>query len=340
MSDPQNYTVGYICALTTEAIAARAFLDEIHAPPAEVSQHDNNAYTLGKIGSHNVVIAVLPRGKYGHVNAASVARDMLHTFPNLRVGLMVGIGGGAPSQEQDVRLGDVVVSCPVNGQTGVIQYDFGKAIQDQAFKETGTVTPPPPLVLTAIAGLEMVHNFDGHQIEQDIDAVLKKNKRLQNGFSRPPAATDRLYKSDFTHRDAESSGCDACGEEPSALVLRHQRGEDGIEDNLKVHYGLIATANTLMKDAIFRDKMAAERGVLCFEMEAAGLMDHFPCLVIRGICDYSDSHKNKMWQGYAAMAAAAYAADLLRQIPPNKVESAKKIQHVLNDSRCLVPCQR
>jgi nucleoside phosphorylase len=85
-----------------------------------------------------------------------------------------------------------------------------------------------------------------------------------------------------------------------------------------------------MKDALIRDRLAAEKDVLCFEMEAAGLMNHFPCLVIRGICDYSDSHKNKEWQGYAAMAAAAYAKDLLSRIPPNKVEAEKRISDVLS----------
>ncbi|OJJ79090.1 uncharacterized protein ASPGLDRAFT_1070745 [Aspergillus glaucus CBS 516.65] len=83
------------------------------------------------------------------------------------------------------------------------------------------------------------------------------------------------------------------------------------EDNPAIHYDLIASANQLMKDASIRDRLAAEKDVLCFEMEAAGLMNHFPCLVICGICDYSDSHKNKDWQGYAAMTAAAYARDLL-----------------------------
>jgi nucleoside phosphorylase len=87
-----------------------------------------------------------------------------------------------------------------------------------------------------------------------------------------------------------------------------------------------------MKDATVRDRLAAEMDVLCFEMEAAGLMSHFPCLVIRGICDYSDSYKNKEWQGYAAMAAAAYAKDLLCRIPPNKVEAEKKIGETLSDS--------
>ncbi|KAH7202849.1 hypothetical protein BKA60DRAFT_546248 [Fusarium oxysporum] len=85
-----------------------------------------------------------------------------------------------------------------------------------------------------------------------------------------------------------------------------------------------------MKDALVRDKLAAEKGVLCIEMEAAGLMNHFPCLVICGICDYSDSHKNKEWQGFAAMVAAAYTKDLLRQVPPNKVEAERRIGEVLS----------
>ena len=92
-----------------------------------------------------------------------------------------------------------------------------------------------------------------------------------------------------------------------------------MEDNPAIHYGLIASGNLLMKDALTRDTLAKEKDVLCFEMEAAGLMNHFPCLVIRGICDYADSHKNKKWQPYAAATAAAYMKELLSVIPPKDV---------------------
>jgi nucleoside phosphorylase len=85
-----------------------------------------------------------------------------------------------------------------------------------------------------------------------------------------------------------------------------------------------------MKDALLRDEQAYERDVLCFEMEAAGLMDYFPCLVIRGICDYSDTHKNKSWQGYAAMAAAAYAKDIINRIPRSRVETEKKLSEAFH----------
>jgi nucleoside phosphorylase len=84
-----------------------------------------------------------------------------------------------------------------------------------------------------------------------------------------------------------------------------------------------------MKDALIRDSLAVEKNILCFEMEAAGLMNRFPCLVIRGICDYADSHKNKDWQGYAAMAAAAYANALLRRIVPQRVETEERISDII-----------
>lgn len=76
------------------------FLDDEHEPPELLSQHDTNEYTLGRLGKHNVVIAVLPDGEYGRASAASVAANMRNSFPNIRLGLMVGIGGGAPSEKQ------------------------------------------------------------------------------------------------------------------------------------------------------------------------------------------------------------------------------------------------
>ena len=88
-----------------------------------------------------------------------------------------------------------------------------------------------------------------------------------------------------------------------------------------------------MKDALLRDKFVKENDILCFEMKAAGLMNQFPCLVIRGNCDYSDTYKNMEWQGYAAMAAAAYAKDLLCRIPPNKVEAESKISDLFSGSK-------
>jgi nucleoside phosphorylase len=329
MSNPNDFTVGWICALKTEYVAAQSFLDEEHDGPEYLSTNDNNDYTLGKVGKHNVVIAVLPKGEYGISSAAAVARDMLHSFPNVRIGLMVGIGGGAPSRKHDIRLGDIVVSAPHDGKGGVFQYDYGKTIQDQSFQPTGFLNQPPALLLAAVNGLEAQYERKGHRLEEAINNILKENRRLRQKYKRPEPSTDRLYQAEVTHPLNEDLSCAVvCGDDPFNLILQPERTQD--EDNPAIHYGLIASANQLMKNALVRDTLAAERDVLCFEMEAAGLMNQFPCLVIRGICDYSDTHKNKEWQGYAAMAAAAYAKDLLCRIPPNKVEAERKISDIVS----------
>jgi nucleoside phosphorylase len=319
-----DYTVGWISAVLTEYVAAQAFLDEEHDMLEDIPLNDNNNYTLGKVGKHNVVMAVLPDGEYGTSSAAIVARDMLRSFPNVRIGLMVGIGGGAPSSKHDIRLGDIVVSAPRDGNGGVFQYDYGKTIQNQSFQTTGFLNQPPTVLRTAVRGLSAQYKLKGHRLVEAINRVLQENPRLQQEYKRPDSSNDRLYQSEITH----SSCTVVCGDDPSTLISRPERTES--DDNPAIHYGLIASANQLMKDALIRDRLAAEKDVLCFEMEAAGLMNHFPCLVIRGICDYSDSHKKKEWQGYAAMAAAAYAKDLLCRIPPNRIEAEKRIGDIIS----------
>ncbi|KAL3457119.1 nucleoside phosphorylase domain-containing protein [Aspergillus heterothallicus] len=326
MSNPNQYTVGWICAIETEYVAARCFLDKKHPHPESLLPHDNNHYTLGEIAGHNVVIAVLPDGDHGTSSATTVARDMLHSFPNIRFGLIVGIGGGVPTRH-DIRLGDVVVSSARNGRGSVVQYDLGKALQGKEFLKTGLLNQPPRILRAAVSGLRAQYEEEGHQLKKSVQAVLDRNKGLRRKYSRPPRETDRLYESHFVHLDPDATCSDLCGR--SRLISRSERTED--DDDPTVHYGLIASGNSVIKDAIFRDKLAAEQDVLCFEMEAAGLLNHFPCMVIQGICDYADSHENKEWQGYAAMTAAAYARDLLREITPRRVELERNAVAILKE---------
>lgn len=98
----------------------------------------------------------------------------------------------------------------------------------------------------------------------------------------------------------------------------------------RIHYGTIASGDAVVRDGTLRDSLRDRFGILCIEMEAAGLMDDFPCLVIRGISDYADSHKNKLWQPYAAAAAAAYAKELLCRIPPADVDATAGISNITN----------
>ncbi|EHK41797.1 hypothetical protein TRIATDRAFT_295612 [Trichoderma atroviride IMI 206040] len=252
-----DYTIGWICALPFEYHVAREFLDEEHNGPQDVSPHDNNLYTLGRIGDHNIVIVAPPNGDgNGLSSTAVVIKCLLDSFFNIKVGLLVGIGGGAPSFKHDIRLGDIVVV----------------------------------LLHTAVTTLQSIRTL-GDRIHKAVDFLFVKSPQLLRSFKRPEATSDRLYRTSVTHPAEGGAECSTvCGNDPSSLIKRHDQGER--DNGPEIHYGLIASANTPIKDASVRDTLVEKKDVLCFETEAAGLMNDFPCLVVRGICDYSDSHKN------------------------------------------------
>ncbi|KAJ5771861.1 hypothetical protein N7520_002390 [Penicillium odoratum] len=299
-----DYTVAWICALPLEMTAAMTMLDNLHCPLSQ-PKSDHNAYTFGSISGHNVVIACLPSGVYGTTSAAVVLAQMLPTFPSLRFGLMVGIGGGVPSKDADIRLGDVVVSIPTAISGGVVQYDYGKTLCDGCFVRTGSLNKPPQCLLNTISKMRSKNMGGNTVIEETISKILLKNEKLQKLFSRPDK--DWLFQANYDH-EGTSADCSKC--DMDQLVVRKTRESK----EPVIHYGLIASGNQVMKSAKTRDAIARKLDILCFEMEAAGLMDQLPCLVIRGICDYSDSHKHKEWQGFAALAAAAYTKELLSAV--------------------------
>ncbi|KAG8412094.1 hypothetical protein J3459_015976 [Metarhizium acridum] len=326
--DRSQYTVGWLCALSVEYTAARQFLDQRHQAPDDLPRNNDNHYTLGQFGKHNIVIAILPMGQYGNSSAAAALKDMINAFYKIRVALMVGIAGGAPSKKHDIRLGDVVVSSPSHGHGGVLQYDFVKRIQNQEHARQGPLNLPPSSLRAVVAALQTEYKERGHEVDRTIKAILRVRPQLRYGFRKPDLTTDRLYKSEVTH-PANNEGCcdEVCGTQLEKLVERKRRSSR--QDNPAIHYGVVASGKSLIKDAMLRDNLALEDGVLCFEMEAARLMNWFSRLIIRGICDYADTHKNKEGRGYAAMVAAAYSKDLLYQLPPHSVENERKLKDVV-----------
>ena len=312
----RDYTIGWICAVEPELIAARAMLEEIHDDKLHAIDGDSNNYKFGRIGQHNVVIASLPSGNYGTNPAATVAAQMIRTVRSLRFGLLVGVGGGVPrltgDDPADVRLGDVVVSNPTYNSGGVIQYDRGKTNEgEQRPQRTGTLNKPPESLLTAVLSLKVNHKFKDHPLEDHLAQMIQRYSHLAE-YKFPGEDNDILFEASYKHE----GGGDNCAKCLKESVQRSSRQSN----HPHIHYGTIASGNQVVKDSVTRDYWGITEGVLCFEMEAAGLMDTFPCLVIRGICDYADSHKNVKWQPYAAATAAAYAKDLLLEIAPSAVQ--------------------
>lgn len=165
---------------------------------------------------------------------------------------------------------------------------MGKVGVDGKFYQTGFLNSPPRSLLEAINSTRTAELTDNPHYLGFLQNAIGRTARTQKNFGRPGAQSDRLFKIEHDH-PATANDCDVCpGEWEETRCGREDIGP-------QLHYGIIASGNSVMKHGWTRERLRRETGALCFEMEAAGLMLDFPCTVIRGICDYSDSHKNKRW---------------------------------------------
>lgn len=315
---PEMYTVGWLCALPkSELVAARMMLDECHEP-CVLSSDDHNSYIYGSINRHNLVIACLPPGQPGKVSAAILAQPLSRSFPNMKIYLFVGIGGGVPRNppledpEEDIHLGDVVVGwAEQTGVPAVVQYDLRIAEQTYDGQLLGFIDKPDRRLLNALGTLMSSHIIGKTKFADHLKRISR--------FSHPGLENDRLFEPSYLHQTGDT--CSSC--DLRSLVKRPVRKTQ----DLIFHQGTILSGDSVIKNALLRDRLAKKfYNAMCFEMEAAGVTDMTHCLVIRGISDYSDSHKTHSWQNYAAAAAAAFAREFLYTIEPRTTETFRAIR--------------
>ena len=312
--------MAWLCAFPlSEAVAAWTMLDEEHEQLPQMD-NDENTYTYGSINGHNIVIACMPPGQPGKVSASRLVQSLPTSFPNLRIQLFVGIGGGIPCDPptedatKDIHLGDVVVGWPdETGASAVVQYDLIRNA-GQVTERLSVMDKPSRRLLSAL-GKMLTDRVRGREF---FSSHLKKFIQAGvRGFEHPGSEEDTLYQSDYEH--AGSTTCDDC--DRAKVVERNSRPDPAF------HQGTIASGDTAVKDAQLRDEIGRQcHGAKCVDMEAAGVIDQTHCLVIRGIADYADSHKNQMWQRYAAATAAAFARELLLTIQPSAVAKMEPVQ--------------
>jgi hypothetical protein len=204
-----------------------------------------------------------------------------------------------------------------------VQFDLGKET-NAGFERTGSLNRPPNILLKAIALLQSRHALHGlRDVSKNISETLERFPSYQ--AEHPGSEQDRLFEAAYDHPNTHSRTCQQC--DVTKLIDRDPRKtQDPV-----IYYGLIGSGNQVLKNSSKRD-LLGQQDILCVEMEAAGLMDEFPCLVIRGICDYCDSHKNNRWQPYAALAAAAYAKELLGTIQALEIEAASVALDIIRES--------
>lgn len=320
-----SYHVAWICPVADlELLPAILMLDEEHERPDIDTHSDENIYEFGSAAGHNIVLATCRQGETGNVNVSSIAAPLFKTFPNIRMTLLVGIGGGVPQPHlfldpaNDLRLGDVVVGWPTwaHGGAAVVYYESGRS-RNGGFEMTGTMDKPHTVIRNALPSLKLDHDLGRSTFHQHM-AKLQTHDRVGHRFKHPGPEHDKLFQSHYKHVGNYGSNCDTC--ETHELVERKER-DNNQKDLFVYHQGRIATGNSVIMDSERRDAINdLVGGALCIEMEAAGVEVNSRCLVIRGISDYADSHKSDLWRSYAAGKAAAFARELLGKIPVRDIK--------------------
>ncbi|KAJ5235398.1 nucleoside phosphorylase domain-containing protein [Penicillium citrinum] len=308
-----DFEIAIICALTIEADAIEAQFDnhwDDYWPCYGKATGDSNAYTTGSIGPHNVVLIHMPG--MGKGSAASVAANCRGSFPDIKLAIVVGVCGTVPfvpGTNEEIVLGDVIVS------DGIVQYDLGRRHPDR-FERKDTLLDSLGRPNTEIRGIlaklrgirsrKTLHSNMSSYLDE-----LRKETELKAEY--PGTQTDKLFAA-TCHHAGGSMLCQMseCRDQP---VFRHRLAQGTPQP--AVHFGLIASGDTVMKSGEERDAMSRRENVVGFEMEGAGVWDIFPCVVIKGACDYADSHKTKVFQRYAAATAASCAKAFLNHWVPS-----------------------
>ncbi|KAL4985113.1 hypothetical protein BDW68DRAFT_189921 [Aspergillus falconensis] len=340
-SSRDEFAIAIICALTFEAEAVEELFDETYDRLSEFYKKqpgDDNAYFNGRIGNHHVVLCCMPRMGKGH--AASVAASLKISYRGIQVALVVGVCGGAPCSpaREEIFLGDVIIS------DAVIEYDFGRQYRGGFERKTGvkdTLGRPNREIQSLLAGLQLQRSR--RELQAKTLRHLQAIQESQPRWRCPSSVDDALFEASYQHKHNSLTSPHMClclentSDEVCKAALDTICTQLGCDEGRicrrrtctgsyspRIHIGAVASADTVMKSGEHRDNLVKSEGVIGFEMEAAGVWNNISCIIIKGVCDYADSHKNKAWQAYAAAAGASTAKAFLEYWKPAVREEANK----------------
>lgn len=318
--DNSHFHIGILCALPLESRAVRGIFDEIYGFDNDShftqASTDTGSYTAGKIGPHRVVLGHLPG--IGLVDTASFASRFRSSFANLQLVLLVGVCGGSPrdDKEHEIILGDVIIG------RKAINPDFGRRYQDglQLRKSMeDTLGRQSPEIRGFIKKLESCKNPLRENTARYLSQLLAKPEFQMSSY--PGSDKDKLFRHDYLHKHYDSKrcyckfsrkSCEAARETlcnqlgcDSKYLIQRDRLKSQVLTSPALHFGTMESGNAVIKCADYREHMFRTEKAIGFDMESAGLWEYLPTVIVKGVCDYADSHKNKLWQDYAAASAAA-----------------------------------
>ncbi|KAL3474770.1 putative kinesin light chain [Aspergillus californicus] len=345
-----NFTIAIICALPLEAEAVEALFDEHYDRLGKYygkKPGDLNAYINGRIGKHNVVLCYMPG--IGKVSTAAVTSSLQASYPGIMLALATGICGGAPllPEYREIFLGDVIIS------DLVIEYDFGRQYPDSFQRKTkakDTLGRPFQEIQALLKGLRAENTFS--KLQNQAQHYLYSLQETGTKWCHP-GVNDILFRASYLHKHynySSPAGCSCFGSDLPEQICEEafQKDCDDIgcdqgeqircrkvskDIQTSIHIGPIASSDTIIKFGQHREEIVRKEKVIGFDVEGAWIWDNVPCIIIKGVCDYADSHKSMLWQAYAAATGASVTKAFLDYwMPANHQEPS--------NHRLLIPFAR
>ncbi|KAF9882693.1 hypothetical protein FE257_005520 [Aspergillus nanangensis] len=321
-----EFGIAIICALGLESDAVEILFDHFWDEGFGKAPGDQNSYRAGVIGKHNVVLAYMPQ--MGKGPAATVSAHLRSSFENINLALLVGVCGGVPEGAySSIFLGDIVIS------ESITNYDYGRRLPDGFVSKEPAWTPN----FRVTSFLRLLRGWKGRR---DLERRMRHHHDVLQGrdnkYGQPQTRRDRLFASSYRHKHYHPQSCIACSTDqpckeaqdstcnelkcdPDQCIKRSRPNPsklslEDLDQQINIHFGGVASGDTVMKSGEDRDITAKQHDAIAFEMEGAGVYPSLQCIIVKGVCDYADSHKEKSWQPFAAGIAAACMKAMLEQL--------------------------
>lgn len=313
-----DYAIAWIVNEEHGEIVALSMLDAVHDTPPDFVPADlpRASFRWGCCNGKNIVVVPMPERFPGdEFRIAAFKNAVQESLRFIRCAINVGTGSAHFPLENDIRLGDVVVG--FNDRLphgGFMKFKFMWPLGGHAEAQP----LPPAMIASALYNMQLRPTAVFDQMADklalllDDPAINQKGSEFVLSFTQHGAENDLLFDMESEHN--RGFLCDEC--EPEDTILRDSRDHlDSVH-----HYGIIATGNAHPTENLRRIMTFSNFDIFheikCYE--TSGIID-LPGIVVRGIADYGDPHRNDMWQNYALAAAMAYAAVLTNYIDENKI---------------------
>lgn len=315
-----DFTVGWICDDVHELDTSAAMLDQEYRDVKGQHLNDTQRYRWGSIAGQKIVMACLVDDAGGKRSSLTVATHMIRSHPSIRFGFSVGTGTGIPTDGNDLRLGDVVVSV---ASGNIVKYDLRKKLVGELLQTNSRPVEASAILRQMLHQVGDLHNGKGPRIASHIHDMFVRQPNMHSAHAFPGREQDLLYDGECAH-DSDSR-CSDCGTYKEVRRPPRLDAYGKADHEPRIHYGLTASGDAIITNAETRDWLLCHAKPLCCEVSIGGLMERFPFLAVRGIEDYADSYHRPNWSGYAFATAAAYVLEILSVLTAKDVEDAKSL---------------